>query len=106
MSPYELQRQKRQRRHEPTVHQQQKQISEFLGFHEQTHDQFKSFVETLDDPKNAHLKERFVSEKWTVPSDDSSSCTESTIDTDSVSAVMLQTCMPTNFLICPCPRFS
>ena len=46
---------------------------------------FKSFVETLDDPKNAHLKEQFVNEKWTVPSDDSASCTESTIDTDSVS---------------------
>ena len=40
---------------------------------------FKSFVETSDDPKNAHLKERFVSEKWTVSSDDSASCAESTI---------------------------
>ena len=87
MSPYELQRQRRQRQREHIVLQeQQKEISEFLGFRDQKEDcMFKSFVETLDDPKNAHLKEQFVNEKWTVPSDDSASCTESTIDTDSVS---------------------
>ena len=74
MSPYELQCQHLQRRVEPIFQEKQKEISEFLGFRDQKEDcMFKSFVESLDDPKNAPLKERFVNEKWTVSSDDSDS---------------------------------